>query len=144
MKFKENKHWKYRFTLLEDFKFSMDTGVNPKLFCFHANKIFLTVDGNEYTIKSGYSWNGCSPKLGVPIIGWIGTPDYPETIEASLVHDALYQFHKELPIKKKEADLKFLQIMSKNNFKFAEIYYRAVVIFGKFGRKNENTYSRHD
>lgn len=88
------------------------------------------------TVPHGYSWDGCSPKI--KIFGKIfGTPDgkigrlgLPKTYLASLLHDALYQYKKEICVTRKQADLAFLEELEIANFKYAKLYYRAVRIFG--------------
>jgi hypothetical protein len=142
MNYSINIRSKYRYTLQEDYSFTIDgLDMKPRLLCFQGGRVWLEVEGDKINIKSGYSWDGCSPKVKLPFLNWIGTPDFKESMEGSLVHDALYQFHKELPITKDQADRKFLSLMNKNNFKFAEVYYLAVVWFGWFGKKDEQTYS---
>ena len=86
-------------------------------------------------INKGYSWDGCSPKI--LIAGKVvGTPDgqldsvtrLPQTHNASLVHDALCQFAEDpkMPFTRAEIDLMFHSILKQNNFKYADVYYKAV------------------
>ena len=65
----------------------------------------ITVKANE----KGYSWDGCSPKKSFFNLFIFGTPDghidyrtnLPFTHDASLFHDALYQYLDSVPIPKK-------------------------------------------
>jgi hypothetical protein len=88
------------------------------------------------TIKEGYAWDGCTPKICV-FGRVIGTPDgrigedgKPITWKASLVHDALYQFIELHKIPRKEIDALFLENLRSVDFKFARLYYAAVRMFG--------------
>jgi len=95
--------------------------------------------------KGGYAWDGCSPKFAVLDIV-IGTPDgvvdetteKPKTYNASMVHDALYQFAHQAKIKRSESDKLFLKRLK--GFKLKYIYYIAVRIFGwiAFKKKQAN------
>jgi hypothetical protein len=90
---------------------------------------------NGYRImRKGYTWNGCSPKSWSKVLRrWIGTPDFKETILASLNHDGDYQFSntKDFPFARCEVDMMFYKTMKALNFKLASSYYGAVKDFGK-------------
>jgi hypothetical protein len=86
-----------------------------------------------------YAWDGCSPKfmlLGLAV----GTPDgaiNPKTGKAityyaSMAHDILYQFRKDLKgfVTRKQADRVFLELLRRDGFQLAEVYYLAVRLFG--------------
>ena len=94
-------------------------------------KIRLITNGATLIISANYAWDGCFPKFSLGNY-WIGTPDYPETVLASLIHDTLCQFSEVgcLKVNRKEIDKIFYKIMQQNNFKFAFLYYQAVNIFG--------------
>jgi len=96
---------------------------------------------NRLYWNPSYSWNGCSPKhyIGSPPIGkWIGTPDFPATIKASLGHDILYQFAGHGKYTFDDANYCFLKWMETNGFHLAEQYFDAVDMFGeKFWTKDE-------
>lgn len=87
----------------------------------------------------GYAWNGCSPKINFLDITW-GTPDgkmnfdseKPKTYFASMVHDALYQYKKEVGIRRIDADRIFLQIAREEKFLLSRIYYFFIRVFGRF------------
>ena len=105
------------------------------LLCLVAHK-----DGS-FTVKKGYAWNGCTPKFGVFDI-LIGTPDgvvtkktgKPKAYYATMIHDALYQFlpimPKDVPIKRKDADKFFLELLTRDEFILRWIYWLAVRLFG--------------
>lgn len=94
----------------------------------------ITVKGSR---GKGYAWDGCSPKFewldllfGTPD----GKPDYstcqPMTYYASMIHDAMYQYKKGIPISRGDADKIFFEILKKSHFKLSSIYNFFVVIFG--------------
>lgn len=123
---------KYRFLLLEDLILEFKNyNFTPSTFYDSNNKLRLELNKNILKIYSKYSWDGCSPKYSIGDY-WIGTPDYPETIMPSLVHDTLWQFlHSPcLKLSMKDTNIIFYKMMKQNNFKFAYIYYKAVDIFG--------------
>lgn len=88
---------------------------------------------------SAYAWDGCSPKFLILGLA-MGTPDgavnpktgKPITYYASMAHDVLYQFRKQLKgtVTRKQADRVFLELLRKDGFELAEVYYRAVRLFG--------------
>lgn len=102
---------------------------------------WLKLDGYSITVRgsnmTGYAWDGCSPKTHILDLV-IGTPDgmtsketrKPITYYASMVHDCLYQFKKEVPISRKTTDLIFLEMLQEENFFFARLYYIMVRTFG--------------
>lgn len=108
---------------------------------FHdkGGKVRLIIEaGGRLTVTSGYSWNGCSPKICLFDILW-GTPDgavyeptgKPKTYFASMVHDALYQFlDVEGPITRTQADECFLRLMEESEFALRHVYWLAVRLFG--------------
>lgn len=93
----------------------------------------ITIKG---TYSDGYAWDGCSPKLNIFDIFLLGTPDgrinvnigKPVTYYASLIHDILYQFRREIGITRKDADQVFLYYLG--DFRLRYVYYAAVRIFG--------------
>lgn len=86
--------------------------------------------------KTGYAWDGCSPKFSFLNLAIIGTPDghvdyrtgKPYTYKASLVHDALYQYLDTVPVPKAEVDKLFYQMLG--DFTLARVYFWAVRLFG--------------
>ena len=106
---------------------------------------WLSLHNGVIEIAKGYAWDGCSPKWRIwgKVIGiWDGSisaiTNKPKTYYASLVHDALYQFAKQIAeqngIKLKDvktaADLTFFYVMKKHGFPLAKPYYIAVRILG--------------
>lgn len=93
-------------------------------------------NGNVF-IKEGYSWDGCSPKWE-----WVdfvfGTPEgricvytgKPITYEASLIHDALYQFKGSHGISRRTSDLIFKKMLKRKSFKWSGLYYFVVRVVG--------------
>ncbi len=101
---------------------------------FKNNWISIDPDGNIH-VQKGYAWNGCSPKINfLDMI--IGTPEgamnpatgKPKTYHASMIHDALYQFSKDLKgkIQRRQADKVFREMLGAEKFLPADIYYAAV------------------
>ena len=133
----------YIFKLEEDYHFkSQKVSTRPKEdleFPDEDGEIRLKIaaDGT-ITVKKSYAWDGCSPKLNILDLFWVGTPDgalnenKPVTYYASLVHDALGQFAKKypekIPFNRKERDLIFKEMLE--GFFFQWLYYQAVRIFG--------------
>jgi len=125
----------FKFVIKEDVQYSC-TLIKQE---FENTWLKIDISGN-ITIKgsygNGYAWDGCSPKFNVLDIFLIGTPDgrinvntgKPVTYYASLIHDALYQFRKDLGIKRKVADKVFLYYLG--DFQLRFIYYAAVRLFG--------------
>jgi hypothetical protein len=140
--------WLYK--LKEDFSYKSELTIcwlKDSKFCdrleFYDEKnklrLVITKDGT-ITVKKDYAWDGCSPKLSVLDLFWIGTPDgiidsetgFSVTYFSSLVHDALGQFAKEetMPFDRQKRDLIFYEMLE--GFKLRQVYYWAVRIFGSF------------
>ena len=125
----------FKFVIKEDIQF-LCTPIKQE---FENTWLKIDTSGN-ITIKgssgNGYAWDGCSPKFNILDIFLIGTPDgrinvntgRPVTYYASLIHDALYQFRKDIGIKRKIADKVFLYYLG--DFQLRYIYYAAVRVFG--------------
>ncbi|MCG8430180.1 MAG: DUF1353 domain-containing protein [Candidatus Omnitrophica bacterium] len=96
----------------------------------------VTVKGSH---GRGYAWDGCSPKLKIRDV-YVGTPEgvlnyglgVSKTYYASLIHDVFYQFSRELrpKVKRCEADRLFYDLLLRDGFSFARLYYLAVRAFG--------------
>jgi hypothetical protein len=88
----------------------------------------LAGDRAQVRISAGYSWDGCSI-----------VPDAPGTKAASCLHDALYQFSKEIAaawgvrtsVVIGLADDAFLAIMRRDHCPVAGLYYAGVRFFGR-------------
>lgn len=91
--------------------------------------------------KRGYAWDGCSPKWKWNDM-YFGTPEavlneetrQSKTYYASLVHDVLYQFSKEIgdTVSRGEADREFYNILKRDGFRLARLYYWFVRLAGWF------------
>lgn len=102
-----------------------------------------------------YAWDGCTPKRQFYWVALIGTPDWwqrrgevtvvggdgvlqtrstfwPQAHQASLVHDALYQYLGMIPIAKREVDQLFGEMLIESGFPriLAWLYRSAVHRFG--------------
>ena len=133
----------YKYVTLRELKF--------KLRYHHADCRFRDKDGNIWAwikdgnlfISSGYAWNGCSPKVYLANF-LLGTPDFHETIEASLIHDVLFQFSstKHFTHSFEKCNLEFVASMRSYDFVLASLYYHAVEALGrKHFKKDEGAYS---
>ena len=96
----------------------------------------VVVKGTNY---KGYAWDGCSPKWKFKDF-YLGTWEavlnfdtgQAKTYYASLIHDVFYQFSKDLRgfVKRKEVDREFYNILKRDKFRAAPLYYYAVRLFG--------------
>lgn len=88
--------------------------------------------GNRLEIRERYAWNGCSPKRWVPLLGWIGTPDTPDNLLGSFLHDFLCQFvdTRHFPFSRAQVDELFGDVLRKSGFAWAGLYSGAVKDFG--------------
>jgi len=123
---------------------------------FDSEWVSLRKDGTV-TVHAGpdrhYAWDGCTPKLvfrnfrKMPQFVF-GTPDgysdintkLPLTGEASLIHDAFYQYLHVIPFSKTEVDRVFRDILEKDGFSLWPLYYIFVLLFGGRGVKQEGLY----
>lgn len=136
---------RYRFVLLQDVTIKVNGYYfGHATFLDQKGKIRLIVNGDTFTIFSGYAWDGASPKFSIGNY-WVGTPDDPSNTLATLFHDCFCQFLPSgcLKVDKKTIDYIFYCIMRQNRFKLAYTYYKAVRIFGgiyhalKFFKRNK-------
>jgi hypothetical protein len=126
----------YKFVITEDVQY--ETPIKNKEF---ENEWLKVEKTGKITVKgshgNGYAWDGCSPKINILDIFLFGTPDglmnvntgKPVTYYASLIHDILYQFRKDIPISRKTADDIFLIYLG--DFRLKSLYYAAVRFFGE-------------
>ena len=97
---------------------------------------WVTIRRGTIAIKAGYAWDGCSPCISVLGLFYLGTPDgaqhlgMPATYHASLVHDVLCQWKKEIPISKAATVALFHNLLQEVNFPLAGLYAAAVNRFG--------------
>lgn len=101
--------------LKEDYTFTTD---RIKDIWFVGNNV--VIQGNLIIIKAGFEWNGCT-----------GARDNKKTYYPSCVHDALC-IERNMPISQKTKDLIFLDLLKKEKFMGAYMYYAGVRLFGKF------------
>jgi hypothetical protein len=132
---------KYRFKLRETAVFYLDERFKPvpnrMIFSDSQGNEWLDIEGRTYRVKAGYAWNGCSPRpLGKYGCWWLGTPDFPASIMASLAHDAGYQFLDDagFPYSRGDIDRLFLGVMQAGGFPLARVYWGAVRVFGGIDR----------
>jgi hypothetical protein len=125
---------RWRFRLLRDVSVPLPKGAVTERHHYHDadRNLWLTMRPGEATISRRYAWDGASPKVN--ILGlWLGTPDTPGTLRATLWHDALWQFlHMPcFPLTVKQTDAKFRAIMAQDGAPIqGAVYYRAVRMFG--------------
>lgn len=123
-----------------------DHGASEVMFCDASGKAWMRFDPFGIWISPGYAWNGCTPKRWVWPFGWVGTPDWPSTILASLVHDALYQFHAtaDFHLTRRQVDGLFRHIIEASGAPgIACTYWSAVRACGRWrGQVRANEYSR--
>lgn len=129
-KYSEGKEWRFR---LDQDAVVQFEGRNFGNHSFHDPKgnEWLTLQGDKATVRKGYAWDGCSPK--VRFLGkWHGTPDYEGTRLGSLLHDSFCQFlHcKCHPLTKKQCDELFGEVMKSQGFAVWQTYMMAVMTFG--------------
>ena len=121
---------------------TMRYGTNVKGWVFDSRWLSLAIDGMVTIYASSenpYAWDGCSPKfvLSKKLLT-VGTPDgykdihmeLPITANASLVHDAFYQYLHVIPVPRREVDNIFKNILRRDGFILWPLYYVAVRIFG--------------
>ncbi|MCB0804935.1 MAG: DUF1353 domain-containing protein [Bacteroidales bacterium] len=132
------KVWK--FVHQQDFSYQTDLLRNRK--CDYT-WLSITEDGTitvKGSHKSGYAWDGCTPKWNLFHITWgnfdgmikkFGPKDYkPYTYYASMVHDLLYQYKRCAPVTRKETDKIFLHMLRDAGFMWAGLFYFGVRAFG--------------
>ena len=130
--------WLYR----AERNFQWDSGIvvpEDLAFVDSGGRVRLIIEtGGRITVTRGYAWNGCSPKVCLLDL-LIGTPDgvvyartgRPKTYYASMVHDALYQFHRNgSPLSRAQADRCFLTLMAESEFAWRRLYWLAVRVAG--------------
>jgi len=88
---------------------------------------WLSIYHGKVRVSEGYAWDGCSPALRIPYTRrWLGPPDGPLGIDgrpaawrASLFHDALCQFRRDIPaLTKVQTTALFAQTLSDANAPF--------------------------
>jgi len=146
--------WLFRvykiYTLTDDFVWETEHSIPKSLYFYDENRSKLRMVINKtgrnaikITVKKGYAWDGCTPKISFFDLFILGTPDgilsdktgKPKAYYASLVHDALYQFLPEMKethgITRRDADDFFQRILVEHEFAPNRIYWLAVRVFGR-------------
>lgn len=92
---------------------------------------WLSVENKRATIARNYAWNGNTPKRGIAMPRfdlWLGTPDWESTLDASLWHDAMFQYSAlpEMPWNLAEANLAYLLLARRRKSHVARPIYCAL------------------
>lgn len=97
---------------------------------------WVKISDGSICVKSGYAWDGCTPKISIFGLFTLGTPDgvlrngRAWTYYASLVHDVLCQFSLSLPFTKEQVIGIFRDQLEECSWPLTNIYVLAVNIFG--------------
>ena len=139
--------YKYRYTLTRSLIIFWE-GYVPKgikiSFRDKDNREWLYMDDYHFIIPKRYSWDGCTPKRYIPILRWMGTPDFEETIFPSLIHDAFCQFQntKHFPFSRHTTDTIFKQLLDGEEFFLTGLYYMGTRIGARFPAKRDGLCSK--
>jgi hypothetical protein len=111
---------KYKYVLEQDYTYQSDI-IGKRFTGVDGGRIWLEIyENGTIVVSKGYAWDGTTL-----------SPDFKSTYYASLLHDALYQFlNRGNPLSRKEIDCIFRDIMKRDGFKLAGLYYGAVRAFG--------------
>lgn len=137
----------FKFYLNEDV-----THVSRFWICEKFRSEFLNVDGNKLTLKRGFKWDGCSPKITWKDL-YIGTPDgviekfgeknyLPKSGKGSGFHDALWKYRKELGLDRLTADFIALDIWLEDDFHWAETCFWGLQILAPAAHKIYGTWKK--
>ncbi|MFD2179599.1 hypothetical protein [Veronia pacifica] len=97
---------------------------------------WFSIKDQTLTIRSGYAWDGATPKWQPLGLFTVGTPDgalrcgLPWTYHATLVHDVLCQFRHQLPLSKQQVNQVFDDQLRELGFPLRALYVWAVNKFG--------------
>lgn len=123
--------WRYKLDAPYSYKSPLLAGI------FFENE-WGYISNGEIEIAKNYAWDGCSPAWRIGPF-WLGTPDgrlnqdgRPQAFYASLVHDFLCQFRREIPIRKLITVELFHEMLIKGGFSIcrAKVYAKSVDWFG--------------
>lgn len=136
-KMKENV---YIYKLDEDFSYETSIPVDKRYSFngFDGNELMRISKEGVITIRSGYKWDGCSPKIKVFDWFYLGTPDGTNDKEhvksrcyyGTLIHDPCYKFYRSLPYTRKQVDKFMVDLFRKSGFSLAGLYHRVVRMLG--------------
>lgn len=144
-------HNSYRFVTLQRLVLEVDipafySGTIPMCLYDKSGKRWVILHQNKIIIEPNYAWNGCSPKKHTKFFGWVGTPDFKETIIASLFHDALLQFLNVpyYPFTREDCDRVFVRILKVQEFKLTFAYSIGVSVgtFFQIGGPDDGCYAK--
>lgn len=132
---------KWRYILTKDFNY-----YTPYLSNIEFKNDFIEIKDSKILIKKDYAWDGCSPSLRINLGSllpqglWLGVWDgplnkdaRPSTYYATLVHDALCQFRKDINGLNKNATVdmfKDLLTIRNSPFWMSYLYPLAIKYFG--------------
>lgn len=136
----------YRYVLEEDLTTEtagvVDVGDRVLYYGDDKGRWWLRI-GPHYkiTVRDGYAWDGCSPKLAKIGPLWIGTIDTKRNMRASCVHDALCQFGaiEDFPYTRRQTDVVFYNLMKEDGFRLAGLYHWVVAMVPDY-TPYDNTY----
>ncbi|MDE8603887.1 hypothetical protein M3I01_013370 [Marinomonas sp. RSW2] len=123
------KAWLY--CLDQSFEFS-----HERLNGIEFQSEWVKIANSKMTIKSGYAWDGCSPKIHVFGLFVVGTPNgclrhgKSWTYYDSLVHDVLCQFRDDLKLSKDDSVIIFNDSLKKSGWPLRKLYINMVRWFG--------------
>ena len=138
--FKELKESVHVFRLENDFTYYTNIPLEREYSFnnFDGKELMHIWRDGRITIRAGYVWDGCSPKIRIWDLDFLGTPDGtmdPETgkrkcFYGTCIHDPLYKFSKDIPFTRKQVDGFMLDLFQKSKFSCARIYYIVVRALG--------------
>jgi len=134
---------RYVYTLDRDIVFNTvhNFGECVRYYKDEHGKIWMSTKGSQVIVEKGYSWDGCTPKFKLSAFGRsfiFGTPDgkniYHKNLKeiapmrkyASLLHDVLCQFHKEIDCDSDIIHDEFFIALREVGDKRARLYLKAV------------------
>jgi len=126
--------WLYR--LDADFRLDLDHLISESI-VFDSE--WLTIKNGFAIVKAGYAWDGCSYKFSILDLFVVGVPDgrlrhgKPMAYYASLIHDALTQYRREIPITRTQATGIFNAVLKESGFFWRPLYVLMVKLFGQHG-----------
>jgi hypothetical protein len=123
---------RWRWKLLTDVAVPLGMATPNLSFCDAGGREWMRLERGWQVLRAGYACNGHSPKLYVPVLGWVGTPDTERNLAAAFSRDGFCQFSgcEGFPLSRAEVDDLYLRIMQARRFCLARVYHAAVRDFG--------------